>query len=100
MQQAGLQAGGGGTYRAVEDAVPLVAAFLDMVLQRTRVERLEQFEAAQQLPGHGHDGAPVVEFAAVLSRIFSSVSICTVRISREQGIWGGQIDGKGTDVRC
>lgn len=39
------------TYRTVDRTVALIAAFLDMTLQRTRVERLEQFKAAKQIAG-------------------------------------------------
>lgn len=37
-----------------------------MVLESIRVERLEKLETAQQLRRDGHDGAPVVELAAVV----------------------------------
>jgi hypothetical protein len=37
------------TYRTVEHVQPCVARFLDMTLQRARVERLQQLEAAKKL---------------------------------------------------
>ena len=58
----------GDTYRAVHHLLPLGAALLDVALERARVERLEQLEAAQQLVADAHDGAPVVELAAVVGR--------------------------------
>lgn len=54
------------TYRTVEHILTLVAALLDVAFERAVVEGLEQFEGAEQLRGDAHDGAPIIEFAAVL----------------------------------
>lgn len=54
------------TYRTVEHAVSLVSALLDVVFQRGRIQRLQQFKATQELAGDGHDSSPVVELAAIL----------------------------------
>lgn len=54
------------TYRTVEHILPFVATLLNVSFQGRGVQWLEQFEAAQQFPGYGHDCAPIVEFTAVL----------------------------------
>ncbi len=54
------------TYWTIEHVLSLVAPFLDVTLQRTRVERLQQLETAQQLVGDSHDGTPIIELTAVL----------------------------------
>ena len=43
-----------------------VSALLNMALEGTRVQWLQQLEAAQQLTRHGHDGSPVVELSTVV----------------------------------
>jgi hypothetical protein len=37
------------TYRTIEHAVSLIPAFLDVILQGARIERLEQLKTAEQL---------------------------------------------------
>lgn len=54
------------TYRAVEHALPLVPALLDVTLQRARIQWLQKFKRAQKLARNTHHSAPVVEFTAVL----------------------------------
>jgi hypothetical protein len=54
--------------RAVEHALPLASAFLNMALECARVERLQELEGAEQFSRDAHDGAPVIEFAAILLR--------------------------------
>jgi hypothetical protein len=54
------------TYRTVEHVLTFVSALLNVSLEGTRVQWLEQLEAAQQLTRHGHDGSPVVELSTVL----------------------------------
>lgn len=54
--------------RAVEHALPLAAAFLNVALERARVERFQELEGAEQFSGDAHHGAPIIEFAAILSR--------------------------------
>lgn len=54
------------TYWAVQHAIPLVSTFLDMALQRTGVQRLQQFETAEKICRDRHDCAPVVKLAAIL----------------------------------
>jgi hypothetical protein len=40
-----------------------------MTLKSARVERLQKLETAQQLTRDRHDGAPVIELAAILDSI-------------------------------
>jgi len=54
------------TYRTVEHILSLIPSFFDMTFERTRVQRLEQFKATQQLCRNRHDGPPIVELAAIL----------------------------------
>ena len=61
-----LVAAGRKAHWTVEHAVPLVATLLDMALQRTGIEWLEQFEAAEKFAGYRHDSTPIVEFSAIL----------------------------------
>lgn len=54
------------TYRTVQHAVSLVSALLDVVLQSSRVKRLQQLKATQELGGDRHNRTPVVKFTAIL----------------------------------
>ena len=55
-----------GTYRTIEELVPLVPALLDVALEGIRVQGLEQLKAAEELCRDRHDGTPVVKLSAVL----------------------------------
>lgn len=54
------------TYRTVEHVLTFVSALLDVSFESTRIERLQQLEAAQQLTRNRHDSSPVVEFSTIL----------------------------------
>ena len=53
-------------YRTVDHGGTLVAALLDVALQRAGIKWLEQFERAEQFARNTHDSTPIVELAAVL----------------------------------
>jgi hypothetical protein len=59
------------TYRTVKYAVSLVATLFDMILQRARIQGLEQLKTAEKLPRDRHDGSPVIKLSAVLKQIVS-----------------------------
>jgi hypothetical protein len=58
--------GEGTTYRAVQHILTSISAPLDVALQRTRIQRLQQLEAAQQIAGDRHYRSPVIELTTVL----------------------------------
>jgi hypothetical protein len=58
-----------GTYRTIEELVPLVPALLDVALEGIRVQGLEQLKAAEELCRDRHDGTPVVKLSAVLLHV-------------------------------
>lgn len=60
-----------GTYRTIEELVPLVPALLDVALEGIRVQGLEQLKAAEELCRDRHDGTPVVKLSAVLVDVSS-----------------------------
>lgn len=64
------------TYGTVYRALALLLTLLDVLLESTRVKRLDQLEAAKQLSGHRHDGAPIVELATVLVEVLVSIEQC------------------------
>ena len=61
-----MGSGTGVTYWTVQHILPFPLTLLDVLLKRAGVERLDQFEAAQELARHRHYCAPVIKFAAVL----------------------------------
>lgn len=57
------------THRAVQHVLSVIPGLLDVALQCTRIQRLQQLEATQKLPRDGHDCAPVVELSAILHHV-------------------------------
>jgi hypothetical protein len=45
-----------------------------VALERTRVERFEELETAKQFARDRHNGTPIVEFAAVLGSVSSTLT--------------------------
>lgn len=72
------------TYGAVEHTLPLMSSLFDVTLQRTRIQRFEQLEAAEELIRYGHDGAPIVKLAAVLK------ACQHVQIKKEKRTFGAE----------
>jgi len=60
------------TYWTVQHVLTSISSLLDMILQCTRVQRLQQFKATQKVAGYRHDGAPIVELATVLDLLVKS----------------------------
>lgn len=53
-------------YGTVEHLLSLVATLFNVTLQSTGIQRFQQLETTQKFRRDGHDGAPIVEFAAIL----------------------------------
>jgi len=64
----GTNHGGLKTYGTVQHTLTLVPALLDVALERTAIQWLQQLEGTEQLRADTHDGTPVVELAAVIGR--------------------------------